>query len=81
MATSKIKKDDKVKGVAVMDVLEKSPAAALRLQSGDVITAVNDKKVSNIQEFYEALNIGKSKEIWFDVYNGGHTLSTSHYKL
>ena len=74
-------KDDKIKGVAVMSVLEKSPAAALRLQSGDVITAVNDKKVSNIQEFYEALNIGKNKEIWFDVYNGGHTLSTSHYKL
>lgn len=74
-------KDGKIKGVAVINVLEKSPAAALRLQNGDVITAVNDKKVSNIQEFYEALSIGKNNEIWFDVYNNGHTLSTSHYKF
>ena len=73
--------DKKVKGVAVMNVLEKSPAAAMRIQNGDIITAVNDKKVSNIQEFYDALNLNSKKEIWFDVYNDGHTLSTSHYKL
>lgn len=73
--------DKKVKGVVVMNVLEKSPAAAMRIQNGDVITAVNDKKVSNIQEFYDALNLNSKKEIWFDVYNDGHTLSTSHYKL
>ena len=73
--------DKKVKGVVVMNVLEKSPAAAMRIQNGDVITAVNDKKVSNIQEFYDALNLNSKKEIWFDVYDDGHTLSTSHYKL
>ncbi|WP_303922106.1 Do family serine endopeptidase [Treponema berlinense] len=73
--------DSKVKGVAVMNVLEKTPAAAMRIQNGDIITAVNDKKVTNIQEFYEALNLSSKKEIWFDVYNDGHTLSTSHYKL
>lgn len=72
---------DKVKGVAVMNVLEKSPAAAMRLQNGDVITAVNDKKVTTVQEFYAALDISKNKEIWFDVYNDGHTLSTSKYKF
>lgn len=71
----------KVKGVVVMNVLEKSPAAAMRIQNGDIITAVNDKKVSNIQEFYDALNINSKREIWFDVYNNGHTLSTSHYKF
>ena len=64
-----------------MNVLEKSPAAAMRLQNGDVITAVNDKKVTNVQEFYAALDISKNKEIWFDVYNDGHTLSTSKYKF
>ncbi|MBQ7882036.1 MAG: Do family serine endopeptidase [Treponema sp.] len=73
--------DDKLKGVAVVNVLEKSPAAALRLQNGDVITGVNGKKITNIAEFYEALDISKNKEIWFDVYNSGHTLSTSKYKL
>lgn len=74
-------KDAKIKGVAVASVLEKSPAAALRIQNGDVITAVNDKKVSTVEEFYEALDISKNKEIWFDVYNGGHTISTGKYKL
>lgn len=73
--------DSNVKGVAVSRVLEKSPAAALRIQNGDVITAVNDKKVTNLKEFYEALDISKNKEIWFDVYNGGHTISTGRYKF
>lgn len=73
--------DSKVKGVAVNNVLEKSPAAALRIQNGDVITAVNDKKVRNVQEFYDALDITHNKEIWFDVYSNGHTISTGHYKL
>jgi len=74
-------KDSKVKGVAVSNVLEKSPAAALRIQNGDVITAVNDKKVTNLKEFYEAMDLSRNKEIWFDVYNDGHTISTGHYKL
>ncbi len=84
--TDEIKKeleitDSNVKGVAVSNVMEKSPAAALRIQNGDVITAVNDKKVRNLKEFYEALDLTNTKEIWFDVYNGGHTISTGHYKL
>ena len=73
--------DSKVKGVVVNSVLEKSPAAALRIQNGDVITAVNDKKVKNVQEFYAALDLSRNKEIWFDVYSNGHTISTGRYKL
>ncbi len=73
--------DSKVRGVAVSNVLEKSPAAALRIQNGDVITAVNDKKVKSVQEFYDALDLTHNKEIWFDVYSNGHTISTGHYKL
>ena len=73
--------DKKVKGVLVSNVLEKSPAAALRLQSGDVITAVNDKKVADVSEFYAALDLTNAKEIWFDVYNDGHTITTGHYKI
>ena len=73
--------DDKVKGVAIVNVLEKSPASATRLQNGDIITAVNDKPVTNIGEFYQALSLEGKTEIWFDVYNEGHTLSTNKYKL
>ena len=72
---------DKVKGVVVTNVQEKSPAAALRLQNGDVITAVNDTPVSTVEEFYAALNTNSKKEVWFDVHSGGHTISTGHYKL
>ncbi|MCR5725565.1 MAG: Do family serine endopeptidase [Treponema sp.] len=78
----KLEIDDKsIKGVVVTNVLEKSPAAALRLQNGDVITAVNDKKVTSLEDFYKAMDTSSTKEIWFDVYNDGHTISTSHYKL
>jgi Do/DeqQ family serine protease len=77
-----IKLDDKnIKGVAVTNVVEKSPAAALRLQNGDVITAVNDKKVTSVSEFYAALDATKNKEIWFDIYSDGHTISTGHFKF
>ena len=65
----------------ISGVQEKSPAAALRLQNGDVITAVNDKKISSVQEFYQALDLSKNKEIWFDVYSEGHTISTGKYKI
>ncbi|MCH5290240.1 MAG: Do family serine endopeptidase [Treponema sp.] len=80
-ARKQLKLDNNVKGVIVTNVQEKSPAAALRLQNGDVITAVNNKKVENVEEFYAALDITRNNEIWFDVYNDGHTISTSHYKL
>ena len=67
--------------MVVTNVQEKSPAAALRLQNGDVITAVNDTPVSTVEEFYAALNTNSKKEVWFDVHSGGHTISTGHYKL
>lgn len=76
----KLNLDKKVEGVVVSNVVEKSPAAALRLQNGDIITAVNDRDVRNMHEFYEALGVN-NKEIWFDVYNDGHTISTGHYKI
>jgi Do/DeqQ family serine protease len=77
-----LKLDDGVKGVIVADVMARSPAAAMRLEAGEVITAVNDKKVTNLKEFYNAINISGKTEVWFDVRNtDGHTISTSRYKL
>lgn len=80
-ARKKLKLDKNIKGVIVTNIQEKSPAAALRLQNGDIITAVNDKKVTTTQEFYEALDTSRNSAIWFDVYNEGHTISTGKYKL
>lgn len=76
-----LKVNDRVKGVVVTNLQEKSPAAALRLQNGNIITAVNDKPVSNLQEFYESLNTLDNTEIWFDFYVDGHTIQTGKYKI
>lgn len=73
--------DKKINGVVVTNVQPKSPAAALGLQNNQVITAVNDKKIENIAEFYDALSLAGKKEIWFDIHREGHTLSTPHYKF
>ena len=73
--------DDKVEGVVVTNVQAKSPAAAMRLQNGDIITAVNGKSVTSLEEFYGLLDLSDNKEIWFDVYNQGHTISTGRFKL
>ncbi len=73
--------DKKVKGVVVSNITAKTPAAALRLQNGDVITAVNGKAVSNVEEFYAALDIASNSELWFDIYSDGHILTTAKYKI
>lgn len=76
----KIEKGTK-KGVLVISVDKESPAAALRINKGDIITAVNDTKVTNLREFYDALDTKTMKEIWFDTYVNGHTIGTGHYKI
>ncbi len=73
--------DDKVEGVVVTNILAKSPAAALRLQTGDIITAVNDVTVETLADFYSALDTTGNDSIWFDVYSEGSTITTGKYKL
>ncbi len=72
--------DKKLKGVVVTAVQEKSPAAALRLQNGDVITAVNGKAVKDVSEFYAEL-ANAQKSVNFDVYSNGGTITTGTYKF
>lgn len=77
----KLQIDDKnVEGVVVTNVEEKSPAASLRLQNGDVITAVNGKKVRNLAEFYNELANAK-RSVNFDIYSNGGTITTGTYKF
>ncbi len=83
--TSEIKEqlkitDKKLQGIVVSSIQEKSPAASLRLQNGDVITAVNGKSVKNISEFYSEL-ANATKSVNFDVYTNGSTITTGSYKL
>ncbi len=73
--------DRSVKGVVVGSVYEKTPAASLRLQEGDIITAVNGKRVTSLSEFYSAMDLTKTKSIAFDIYTNGGTITTSTYKV
>ena len=72
--------DAKQKGVLVTNVMAKSPAAVMGLQSGDIIVKVNDRDVSSLQEFYSRMADITSGEVWFSVIREGHELSTIRYK-
>ncbi len=61
--------------------MPKTPAAALRLQNGDVITAVNGTKVTTLSEFYNAMDLTKNKSIQFDVWNEAGTITTGSWKI
>lgn len=77
----KLEIDSKVEGVAVTGVQPKSPAASLRLQEGDVITAVNGKKVTNLSEFFAALDLTKTKSIQFTITSGAGSITTGTYNF
>lgn len=76
----KLKVNDKVKGILVSNISEKSPAAALKLVNGDIITAVNGVSVSNVKEFYNEL-AKATTGINFDVYADAGTITTGTFKL
>ena len=75
-----LKVSDKVKGVTVSNVISKSPAAALKLQNGDIITAVNGTKVSNLAEFYAAMDLTKADSIQFEIWHESGTVKTNTWK-
>ena len=75
-----LKVSDKVKGVTVSNVISKSPAAALKLQNGDIITAVNGTKVSNLAEFYAAMALTKTDSIQFEIWYESGTVKTNTWK-
>ena len=74
-------KDNQIEGVVVSSVQSKSPAAALSLQSGDIIIAVNDTEISGIEDFYSVLGEKATKEVWYDIYRNGMKMSTLKYKF
>lgn len=75
---AKISKD--VKGVLVYGIQAKSPAAVMGMQSGDIITAVNDKKIKKLSDFYTYISDKSVKETWYDILREGQTVSTIRYK-
>ncbi len=74
-----IKADKKTEGLYVAEVLARSPAAAMGLQRGDIITGLNGNAVKNLRGFYRAL-ASSPKEIYYEVQRGENTLETMRYK-
>jgi S1-C subfamily serine protease len=52
-------------GVVVQSVEPRTPGALAGLQSGDLIIEMNDKKISNVLDFYEQLNDKRQEKIEF----------------
>jgi serine protease Do len=58
------------RGVVVAYVSEGSSSAAAGIQQGDVITRINNKRISNLEDFYEKLN-SEDEEISFRILRDG----------
>jgi len=67
---------DNARGVFVANVVTKSPGDVVGLQAGDVITAVNDKIITNVRQFYRYLNDPAVNKLSFTVVRDGQTLTT-----
>lgn len=57
--------EDTPTGVRIRDVEENSPAAAIGLQAGDLVTAVNRARIQTGAEFEKALSASKGKAVLF----------------
>lgn len=73
--------DKKVKGVVVRAIKSGSPASAMNLRDGDVITAVNGKKINDEKDFKDAVNNKKNKTLTFDVNRNGMCFKTKPYTI
>ncbi|GHV78957.1 serine protease [Spirochaetia bacterium] len=72
--------DKNIQGLAVIQVIDKSPASVVGLQRGDRITGVNGEKVQDLAAFYRILREKAGKELWFEVVRGDNTLETLKFK-
>lgn len=75
----KLKLPKGTQGVLVVNVFAKSPAAVVGLKPGDVITEVNNDKVSSVQDFFGLINDPKTRKLAFTAIRDGETVTTLAY--
>lgn len=68
--------DSAVRGVVLNSIIPRTPAVALQLQAGDVITAINEQPVRSLADFYRLLNDPRNSSVQFTVHRAGQTLTT-----
>ncbi len=64
----------------VAQVYTKTPASSVGLQRGDLITAVNGRNVSTLNDFYKSLRETASSELSFTFKRGDATLESPKFK-
>jgi serine protease DegS len=65
-------------GVLVSSTLEDSPAEQAGLRPGDVVTRVDDREVTNLQELLDAIaGSGPNQSVSLEVWRGSERLRTS----
>ncbi len=75
-----VKLDKSATGLYVVEVFAKSPAAAMGVQRGDLVAAVNGVPVTTLTDFFRTINEKAQKEIWFEVARGDTKLETMRFK-
>ena len=68
-----------VKGIIVVSVFPKTPAAVIGVKPGDIITAVNEKACPTLRDFYRLLNDPAAKKLSFTINRDGETVTTLAY--
>ncbi|MBU0934648.1 MAG: Do family serine endopeptidase [Spirochaetes bacterium] len=76
LVRSQLKLDRSVSGVVVSSIIPRTPVVTLSLRAGDIITAVNEKNVRNLQDFYRLLNDQSMASLQFTILREGQTLTT-----
>lgn len=56
--------------VIVANVVKGSPAEASGLRPGDIVLRVDNKRIKNMSDFYERLNMSDSDEVMLRIYRG-----------
>jgi S1-C subfamily serine protease len=63
-------------GILVTDVLAKSPASVMGVKPGDIVVAVNDRKVEGLASFFSLINDPKEKKLRYTVIREDQTVDT-----
>lgn len=66
-------------GAFATDVLAKSPASVMGLKAGDIVTAVNGRKLSGLKSFYAMVNDPEAKKLTFTFIREDQTMETLAY--
>jgi Do/DeqQ family serine protease len=69
-----------VKGVFVANVVPKSMAAIAGLKPGDIITAMGEKELRTVRDFYRRLNDDSAKNLSITVNREGETVTLAYAK-